>query len=151
MVGDFVFTQHDILSARSKEDAVMLGSHWIDSHHVQRVQVSDSTFTNEGRIWHKVTEPYEIPYRVLLPKKDEISNLLVPVCSSLSHVAFCSYRLESTWMQMGHVAGTAAALSLKKKTTPAELEIDILREQLAKEGVIYKIENLGDYDDYDNE
>lgn len=151
MVGDFVFTQKDILDERSKEDAVMLGSHWIDSHHVQRVQVSDSTFTNEGRIWHKVTEPYEIPYRILLPKTDEVSNLLVPVCSSLSHVAFCSYRLESTWMQMGHVAGTAAALTVKNKTTPAELKLNTLREQLAKEGVIYKIEELGEYDDYDNE
>jgi hypothetical protein len=150
MVSDFVLSQNDILEDRVKKDAVMLGSHWIDSHHVQRVQISDSTFTNEGRIWHKVTKPFEIPYRVLLPKKKECNNLLVPVCSSLSHVAQCSYRLESTWMQMGHVAGTAAALSLKEKTIPSDLNINSLTEQLTLEGVIYKIENFGEYHDYDN-
>ncbi len=58
--------------SRNKYDesyAGILGSHWIDSHHIQRVAISDTSFTNEGRIWHKVTEPFEIPYQVLLPKK----------------------------------------------------------------------------------
>ncbi len=148
MQADFVFTQHDILTNRVKEDAVTLGSHWIDSHHVQRIAVTDSTFTNEGRIWHTVTEPFELPYRIIIPKPSEVKNLIVPVCSSLSHVAWCSYRLESTWMQMGHVAGTAAALSLKNNKYPFELSYKILADQLRKEGMILKIENLGPYDDY---
>jgi len=148
MEGDFIFTQHDILTNREKDDAVTLGSHWIDSHHVQRIAVTDSTFTNEGRIWHTVTEPFELPYGIIIPKSSEIKNLLVPVCSSLSHVAWCSYRLESTWMQMGHVAGTAAALSLKNNQYPFELEYNILADQLRKEGMILKIKNLGPYDDY---
>lgn len=150
MQGDFVMTQHDILANRTKNDAVTLGSHWIDSHHVQRVAITDSTFTNEGRIWHRVTEPFEIPYRVMLPKAAEVKNLLVPVAASLSHVAFCAYRLESTWMQMGHVAGTAAGLSLKYNTDPAALEIADLQYKLRLEGMIFKIDDLGDFDDYKN-
>ncbi|MCP4313894.1 MAG: FAD-dependent oxidoreductase [Bacteroidetes bacterium] len=147
MVGDFVFTQHDVLDRRSKDDAVTLGSHWIDSHHIQRVALSDTSFTNEGRIWHTVTEPFEIPYRILLPKQDECKNLLVPVCSSLSHVSWCTYRLESTWMQMGHVAGTAAALSMGEESLSG-LDVGILQEQLSEEGMCYKMEDLGPYHDY---
>ncbi len=149
MIGDFVMTQADILENRTKKDAVALGSHWIDSHHVQRVAISDTFFTNEGRIWHKVTEPFEIPYRVLLPKKEECTNLLVPVCSSLSHVAFCSYRLESTWMQMGHVAGTAASLALIKANQVHAVDISDLQQQLADEGMILKNGDLGPYTDYE--
>lgn len=148
MKGEFVLTQHDILSNRTKQDAVTLGSHWIDSHHVQRVAIDDSGFTNEGRIWHKITRPFEIPYSVLLSKKKEIKNLLVPVCSSLSHVAFCAYRLEPTWMEMGHVAGTAAGLALKNQVPLHNLEVDTLQSLLKREGMILKIENLGDYEDY---
>lgn len=150
MQGDFVMTQHDILTNRTKTDAVALGSHWIDSHHVQRVAVSKKSFTNEGRIWHRVTEPFEIPYRVILPKANEVTNLLVPVCASVSHVAFCSYRLESTWMQMGHVAGTAAGLSIKYDMTPRNLPVERLQYQLRTEGMILKLNELGPYDDYDN-
>lgn len=148
MQGAFVMTQKDILTDRTKPDAVCLGSHWIDSHHVQRVAISDDSFTNEGRIWHRVTKPFEIPYRVILPKKSEVVNLIVPVAASLSHVAFCSYRLESTWMQMGHVAGTAAALSIRAGVDPADLPIEDLQYKLRLEGMIFKVDELGPYDDY---
>ena len=148
MQGDFVMTEHDILKNRTKDDAVTLGSHWIDSHHVQRVAISKNSFTNEGRIWHRVTEPFEISYKVILPKASEATNLLVPVAASLSHVAFCAYRLESTWMQMGHVAGTAAGLSVKHQKDPGELSIEDLQYKLRLEGMIFRIDELGDFDDY---
>lgn len=150
MQGDFVMTEHDILLNREKDDAVTLGSHWIDSHHVQRVAITDSTFTNEGRIWYRITEPFEIPYGVMLPKATEVKNLLVPVAASLSHVAFCAYRLESTWMQMGHAAGTAAGLSLKYGTNPSNLNIGNLQYKLRTEGMIFKNGDLGYFDDYEN-
>lgn len=149
MVGDQVFTQHDILENRTKEDAVALGSHWIDSHHVQRVAISDTSFTNEGRIWHKVTKPFELPYSIILPKKEESANLLVPVAASTSHVAFCAYRLESTWMQMGHVAGTAAAMAIKSGKSPHEIAVPELQQQLKNEKMTLKIEDLGPYEDYE--
>jgi len=110
-----------------------LAVHPADSHHVQRVAISAGSFVNEGRIWHIVTEPFEIPYRVLLPKEEECDNLLVPVYSSLSHVTFCAYRLESTWMQIEHIAGTAA-LSLTTPGIPSaqRLDIDALQHQLSE-------------------
>ena len=47
----------------------------------------------------------------MVPKKNEASNLLVPVALSASHVAFNGVRLEPTWSMLGHAAGVAAAMA----------------------------------------
>ena len=36
---------------RHKPDAIAMGSHFIDCHHVQRLALSPTEFINEGRIW----------------------------------------------------------------------------------------------------
>ena len=138
MKGDFVGTERDILTDRTKSDTVALGSHWIDAHHIQRVALSDSSFTSEGRIWHTITEPYELSYRLLLPKQEDCLNLLVPVCASLSHVGFCSYRVEPTWMQMGHAAGTAARITLKHENNVHMINTEALQKELIEEGMILR-------------
>lgn len=141
MKGALIQTQKDILDQRSKPDAVCLGSHWIDSHHVQRVAVSKTQFVNEGRIWHSTTAPYEFSYRTLTPKPAECSNLLVPVCLSVSHVAFCSARVESTWMQLGNSAGIAAAMAAKQGKNVQAIDIPALQARLKEKGVIISIDH----------
>jgi hypothetical protein len=148
MLGQLVQTQHDIYHDRYKEDAVLLGSHWVDSHHVQRVAVTDSSFTNEGRIWEVVLKPFEVSWRTLLPREGECTNLLVPVCASFTHVAFCAYRLESTWMQAGHVAGLAAAMALEENVPIQRLDVAALRTSLQQEGMVFHADSIVDYDDY---
>lgn len=135
MKGAYFLTQQDVLENREKEDGIFLNTHWIDSHHVQRLALDDGHFRNEGRIWHEVTEPYAIPYRSLLPKPADASNLLVPGCVSASHVAFCSVRLESTWMGLGEAAGCAAALALVQDRDVGEIEVPRLRQRLRERGV----------------
>jgi len=135
MVGEYVMTQRDVVDDRRKDDVVMLGSHWIDCHHVQRVAISDVTFRNEGRMWQEVTEPYDIPYRCLLPQRSACSNLLVPVAVSASHVAFCSIRLESVWMLLGHAAGEAATLALDGDLATQAIDVALLQQRLAEGGV----------------
>lgn len=140
MTGPYIFRQQDILEDREKPDAICLGSHWIDSHHVQRVALSDSTFTNEGRIWLRTTEPFDLPYRMITPQESECTNLLVPVCVSASHVGFCVIRLESTWMQLGHAAGIAAVLALKEDQAVQAVSIDRLKQELEEGGMIVSLE-----------
>jgi len=137
MTGAYVQTQKDIFTETKKEDAIALGSHFVDCHHVQRVAVSPTQFMNEGRIWVKVEQPYEIAYRVITPKATDCSNLLVPVAVSASHVAFCSLRVEVTWMQMGHAAGIAAAIAAREKMPVQGISIQQLQRQLSAAGVIF--------------
>ncbi len=141
MKGTLIQTQKDILEERSKPDGICLGSHWIDSHHVQRVAVSKTQFVNEGRIWHATTAPYEFSYRTLTPKASECTNLLVPVCLSVSHVAFCSARVESTWMQLGNSAGIAAAMAARQQKTVQEINVAALQARLKEKGVIISIDH----------
>jgi len=148
MIGALVQTQHDVYRDREKEDAVMLGSHWIDSHHVQRIAINDTSFVNEGRIWEMVVKPFEISYQTQVPKKDECTNLIVPVCSSFSHVGFCAYRLESTWMQAGHVAGVAAAMALKNDLAVQDVNITTLQNTLISEGMVIDNDAITEFDDY---
>lgn len=141
MIGSYVHTQKDIFQERMKPDAIALGSHFIDCHHVQRVAVSEKQYINEGRIWEKVYQPYEISYRSIIPQDNQCSNLLVPVAASFSHVAFCSIRLEASWMQLGHAAGVSAAMSVKQKKTVQNVETRVLQQRLQEEGVILSIKH----------
>jgi len=135
MVGGHVLTQQDLLTDRDKPDSIALGSHYIDTHHVQRLAESDTLFRNEGRIWVNLEkEPYEIPYRCLVPQASECTNLLVPVCLSASHVAFSSVRVEETWMMLGQAAGTAAAQAAGQGRGVQEIDVAALQRRLVLTG-----------------
>lgn len=138
MRGRCVMTQRDVQEDRTKKDAIGLGSHYIDAHHVQRVAVSEAAFTNEGRLWTP-GKVYEIPYRAITPKRAECDNLLVPVCASFSHVAFCTYRLEPTWMVAGQSAGVAAALAVPPGAAVQQIEVRRLQQALRAAGQMLKL------------
>lgn len=74
--------------------------------------------------------PYQVPYRSITPKAAECDNLLVPVALSATHVAYCSIRVEPTWMILGQSAGIAAALSAKQNLAVQKLPYPALRECL---------------------
>ena len=129
MRGEYVVTQKDVQEDRRKADSIGISSHFIDSHHVQRVALSPTEFVNEGRIW-RVCHAYQIPYRALTPKAAECENLLVVGAASYTHVAFCTYRLESVWMIGGQAAGIAAAMAVKAKQTVQAVDVPRLQEKL---------------------
>jgi hypothetical protein len=106
-----------------------MSSHFIDCHHVQRVALNENEFVNEGRIW-RMGYAYQIPYRALIPKASECTNLLVPGAASYTHVAFCTLRLESVWMITGHAAGIAAALAVKDGATVQNVPLAPLQDKL---------------------
>ena len=70
MVGDFVMTQKDIQTELTKPDVIGMGSYNSDSHNVQRYVTPEGHAQNEGNMEVAVT-PYQIPYRMLLPKKTQ--------------------------------------------------------------------------------
>lgn len=135
MKGAYVMTERDVTVDRTKPDAVAVGSFLIDSHAVQRVIRRDGTVMNEGGLDVRV-RPYEIPYRSLLPDSGNVSNLLVPVCLSASHVAYCSLRMEPVYMMLGHAAGVAAAMAEQRNASVRDADTELLRQTLMRQGQI---------------
>ena len=138
MVGDFVVTQKDLQTERTKPDAIGMGSYNSDSHNVQRHVTEGGIVLNEGNVEVPV-QPYQIPYRVVLPKKTEAENVLVPVPFSASHVAFSSLRMEPQWMIIGHAAGVAAALALKNNVAVHDVPVAELQKILRSEGGVFEL------------
>lgn len=135
MRGAFVMRQQDVLEDRRKPESIAMGSHFLDSHHVQRLAVSPTEFINEGRIW-RMGSAYQIPYRAILPLRTECLNLLVPVAASFTHVAFTSLRVEGTWMVTGHAAGVAAAMAAREDVPVQDVDVDALRKALIAQGQV---------------
>ncbi|NND34799.1 MAG: FAD-dependent oxidoreductase, partial [Saprospiraceae bacterium] len=139
MIGEYIMTQKDIEKETTKKHSIGLGSYSLDSHHVQRLINEDGELINEGNFTIQVAGPYEIPFEAILPKRNECSNLLVPVCLSSSHVAFGSIRMEPVFMVLGQSAATAAALALSEKVDLHDLNYDLLEEHLLKAGQLFKV------------
>lgn len=133
MRGVAVVTQRDVQEDRRKPDAIGMSSHFIDSHHVQRIALSEDEFVNEGRIW-RMGYAYQIPYAALTPKADECMNLLVPGAASFTHVAFCTLRLESVWMIVGQAAGVAAASVARTGEAVQGIDVEALQARLREQG-----------------
>jgi len=136
MLGETVMTQADIRKTITKNDSIGIGSFPVDSHDCQRVATEDGGWLNEGTIFPvhmagaKYGQPYQLPYRAILPKRAECDNLLVPVCLSASHVALSSIRVEPTWMVLGQSSGIAAALAAKRDVAVQDLPLADLQQQL---------------------
>ncbi len=135
MVGDFVMTQKDLVTETKKDDSIGMGSYWIDSHHVQRVFTENGLIKNEGEVQVAV-DPYQLPYRILLPKETQADNLLVPVCVSASHIAYSSIRMEPQYMILGQAAGVAAELAIDQNCHVQDIDIHALQELLKDQGAI---------------
>jgi hypothetical protein len=134
MVGDFVMTQKDLQMELTKPDAIAMGSYNSDSHNVQRFVQPDGTVQNEGNMEVRV-EPYQIPYRIMLPRRTEASNLLVPVPFSASHVVYSSMRMEPQYMMIGQAAGVAAALAIRHGVGVHDVDVGELRWVLKSQGM----------------
>jgi hypothetical protein len=136
MIGEYVMSQKDIQSDLTKADAIGMGSYNSDSHNVQRRPTADGqAVENEGDMQVPVV-PYQIPYRVMLPKRDETTNLLVPVCFSATHVAYSTIRMEPQYMILGQAAGVAASLAVHGDGVVQNVDAQALRDRLVSQGAV---------------
>jgi len=141
MVGDYVLCESDLIDARPQPDAVAVGSYNIDIREVERTwrylpeYVREPAVFNEGYLSVAVP-PYPIPYRSLTPRREDASNLLVPVCLSASHVAFGSVRMEPTLMLLGNAAGVAAAQAARRGVAVQDVDVSAVQEALRASGQV---------------
>lgn len=136
MIGEYVLTERDLLEDTSKYDSVGMAQYNIDIREVQWVAKTVFRFPQvarevlmEGYVSMQV-KPYQIPFRSMLPRQSECSNLIVPVNISSSHVAFASYRMEPQYMISGESAGVAAAVALKAGVGIHKVDINQLQMKL---------------------
>ncbi len=135
LVGEYVMTQRDIQTDLTKPDPIGMGSYNSDSHNVERIVNAQGFVRNEGDMQVPV-EPYQIPYRVMLPKRAEAENLLVPVCFSASHVAYSTLRMEPQYMIIGQAAGVAAAMAIRAGSAVQAIDTAALTRTLVDQGAI---------------
>ncbi len=129
LVGEHVLRESDLLDPRPQPDTVAIGSYNIDIREIERTwrylpeYHREPAAFNEGYLSVAVP-PYPIPYRSLVPGREECTNLLVPVCLSTSHVAFGSVRMEPTLMLLGEAAGAAAAQAARRGIAVQDVALD---------------------------
>jgi hypothetical protein len=140
LVGEHVLREQDLF-AGVPDDVVGLGSYNIDIREIERTWRYLPEYHREPAVFNEgylsvAVPPYGIPYRSLVPRRDEATNLLVPVCLSASHVAFGSVRMEPTLMLLGHAAGLAAAQAARRDVAVQDIDVAALQESLRAEGQV---------------
>ncbi|MEM1326517.1 MAG: FAD-dependent oxidoreductase [Bacteroidota bacterium] len=134
MVGEYVMTEHNCLGDEVVDDPIGLAAYTMDSHNCQRVVVrrdGKAMVKNEGDVQVGGFPPYPIAYSSLTPKREECTNLLVPVCLSASHIAYGSIRMEPVFMVMGQVTATAAAMAIDGETSVQTIDVSALQNALS--------------------
>jgi hypothetical protein len=125
VIGQYTLTEEDLLQRRHFEDSIAVGAWPVDIH------PSDG-FVGVHPHKENPPEPYEIPYRCLVPR--EIDNLLIagrPI--STTHRAHGSTRVPGTSLATGHAAGVAAALAAKSGVSPRHLPVNPIQETLIRQ------------------
>jgi FAD dependent oxidoreductase len=135
MIGEYVMVQKDLQTDLAKPDPIGMGSYNSDSHNVERIVDEDGFVRNEGDMQVSV-QPYQIPYRVMLPKRGEVQNLLVTAAFSASHVAYSSIRMEPQYMIIGQAAGVAAGLAIASGKAVQDIDTAQLTGILRKQGAV---------------
>lgn len=136
MIGEYVATQADCQGLVCPFDGVAMAAYQMDSHNCQRVVVVKDgvpMVKNEGNVEVGGGLPYPISYRSLTPKRQDCTNLLVPVCLSASHIAYGSIRMEPVFMVLGQVSALAVVQAIHRGNCDVQdvdsREINVLMDE----------------------
>ncbi|MBS0011628.1 MAG: FAD-dependent oxidoreductase [Bacteroidales bacterium] len=130
MISDYVMSQKNCEGIEIVNDPIGMAAYGMDSHHIKRYVNARGYVSNEGNVEAPVKAPYPISYRSIVPKKEECSNLLVPVCLSASHIAFGSIRMEPVFMILGQSSAIIACLAIEAGKAVQDLEYNKLKKEL---------------------
>lgn len=137
LVGEYVATQADCENKVIAPEGIAYAAYTMDSHNCQRIVIEKDgkkMVKNEGNAEIHGGLPYPISYKSLTPKREECTNLLVPVCCSASHIAYGSIRMEPVFMCLGQAAGLAVALASQKGIgNIQDVNYELINEIVAKD------------------
>lgn len=132
-LGDVVFTEHDARAGgvTAKPTSVAIGSYGLDSHCVGPPGAASGGPLCEGGFWAG-TDPYQVPYEVMVPRR--FDNLLLPVPVSASHVGYSTLRMEPVRMALGYAAGLAADQAIRRRVPVGQVDVPRLQSALLAAG-----------------
>ena len=129
--GMLTMTMADITNPYGSEErslfraGIAVGNYPLDHHHSDSAILAQEDFPG--------IPAYTIPYGCLVPR--QVDGLLVAEKSiSVSHIVNGTTRLQPVVIQIGQVAGAAAALCLQEDTLPAGVNIRMLQQTLLDAG-----------------
>ncbi|MBP7568006.1 MAG: FAD-dependent oxidoreductase [Burkholderiaceae bacterium] len=130
LLGDYVFTQHDVVKQSVFEDTVGFGGWMVDLH------PPGGMYSDAGAASNMYADGvFQLPYRSLYSAN--VGNLFMAGRNiSASHVGFGATRVMATCAVMGEAIGTAAALCLADRLSPRALGsqgIVSLQQQLLRQ------------------
>ncbi len=119
--GEYTLTLEDTMTYKSFDDVIGICGAWT------------TMLYNGERVIPADRPMWQIPYRSLLPKKTE--NLLVAGrCFSFQRELMTDARVIAPALITGHGAGAAAALAVKDRETPRNIDIGKLKKLLLEQG-----------------
>lgn len=121
MIGQYVMTQANCTGRTVVTDPVGMAAYTMDSHNTQRIVVNGMV-KNEGNVEVGGFPPYPVGYGALIPKTEDCSNLLVPVCLSATHIAYGSIRMEPVFMALAQSTAIAADLAITSNQSVQQVD-----------------------------
>lgn len=127
ITGRYTLSAEDVIEGRGFTDSIATCSFPIDIHdplddNLKWIRKNKNTF-------------YDIPFRVMLPRK--LKNLIVTGrCISASHEALASARISATAMALGQAAGTAAAVAFLHNLQFPDIDVSEVQRSLQEQGAI---------------
>jgi hypothetical protein len=131
IIGDYMLTEDDVLTGRRFPDVIAKGGpRGPDLHSV-------TGLWGDG-VASPFKAPYDIPYRILLPRG--VDGLLVAGrCVSTTFAALGAVRDQATCMTMGEAAGAAAAISARTGVAPRDVDVAAVQQALLAQGALLYI------------
>ena len=120
-----------------KPDGIAIAEYPFDSHAVTRFDPAYPLL--RPGYFYVEHEPFQIPYRSLLPKS--VDGLLVPVACSASHVGYQTIRMEPVFMALGEASGIAAAQAASAQVELRKIDVPALQREILKRGGVILYEN----------
>ncbi len=146
MIGEYVMTQKDIQLQTDIPTPIGMGYYKVDIYPTRLGVNENGLLVQEGDVFTLASPgPYQIPYGAIIPKRNEITNLLVPMMMSATHIAYSTIRMEGTYMVMGESAGIAAALAIKSNKAVQDVDRQELTSMLKRYGQKLEWDGKGFY------
>lgn len=147
IMGDYVYSELDIIEKRQFPDGVVIAGYWLDSFQMPGAKKKNRCHWEEGTGYAKVLAkaavprnmqkvaksydyPTEIPFRVYYSK--DVDNLFLGGRNvSCTHIAHGKLRIQGTTAMAGTMVGRASYLCRKHEVNPRELYENHLDDLLA--------------------